>query len=1198
MMRKLLLLFVCAFASIGAWAKPVEQDQETGRWYIGGKPEGNYFTIENGVAIFHVAYKTEGPDANKGVIEDSWDNISNQLNNANPSVTRIKFANDCQINQGDLECFLKDNKYYVDLFDITNGSNKMTPETIDPIVTGAVAKMVEKGWQAKGIILPLNTISGTSTVEKSCGDSNNPKPTFTEYAAYYRDNTTQKTATIYAIDTRMSGDNWQNMNNNTEAQTHYNTAYAHLSSHSEVAQAETYIVSTNNKIKNSDQGLDVSNIPAYASVPEGAEPVPTTKITIINDEMVYKNSTSRTFLADIIVEGTEGAFAAAVANTNIKLTPCEELIFKGTVGSADIAAINDFSDASVAGPQIYNLAEASGVAKTDLSSITNTKVEYIILPHAMAEEQIEKSCFSTSLTNSETFKAAIAASTDKKKLSAYVNVAGSLAKARCYATGNSADQAGGFKPTQQGLTSVILGGNLNSSDISTSQSNGNGLQSENNTITSIDLENAYFANADHMKFGDNGGAGLTNLTEVKLPTDSLMKIIPTECFHNVRNLQSVHIPYNFEKIKARAFEGTDLTHITTEDANGALIDNGPNTYTFSANINELGENPQNNYVFPENKLITDVYCLAMETPKCYKGTFPPNMVYANGGIYAGVYCRDKYINYDKNGTPINAVTMLHFPSQESYVDAKGNATGYNDMVEKYTDPTRDYHKKDQTGAVDANGNPLRWPDQGEVLNTRNMALAGHIWTDYKDMKYQEGGTAHQTSIGDPDGDTKPFFPDYVGWHEFVLSVATYVDPDEEVENDTIIREYQEAGWYTICIPFNLSIKQVREWLGVPKSEGNVICKLYDKDGNLVEDDVKSPIMPDIRQLYAVERAKGGTKKDNGKVIKQNMVYLRMTHNLWDGDEAHYLEFTLDAEPDQVIKYTDAHINGTTNIDDDNCMIGGRPYIIMAYKRKGETISRQNIGKMIMTRYADELKRSASCVQNGCYEQLGATTGQNANLLTLRFAKPYENHKVQAMNGNPAAPGYMEYVDPEDNTSKRYFYTMIGQFWEQTLPMYCLYMSKGNWYRYTGAKDAQGKPYTWDPYKCVIIPTVEKADADHPKSGGYRDNSAGASNYPQPKAGTTDLLESDFKLQFLDGRNDDDFENYEAAKHVFVFDDEGVTEYDENGVIASAIENIDGESTSISADSKVYNISGQHVGNMRNGLSKGMYIVNGKKFVVK
>ena len=1182
MMRKLLFVFLSMLAYVGTWAYPISG--------------GGEVTVENGVATFS--------GVNAGNIDSDWDAINNQVNN----VSQIKFDNTCAISKLDLERFLKENKYYVDLFDITNGG-VMTPETIDPIVTGAVADMVSNGWQAKGIILPLNTISGTSTVEKSCGDSNNPKPTFTEYAAYYRNNTDSKTATIYAHDTRMQGDNWQNLTDNSQAQTNYETAYTHLFSHTEVAQAQTCIVSTNNKIKNSDQGLDVSNLPASA-----------TKITIINDEMVYTGNPSRTYLADIIVEGTEGAFAAAVANTNIELTPCEELIFKGTVGSADIAAINSFTEA--AGPLVYNLADAEGVAKSDLSSITNTKVEYIILPHAMAEEQIEKSCFSTSLTNSETFKAAIAASTDKKKLSAYVNVAGSLAKARCYVTGNAADQAGYYKPAKQGLTSVILGGNLNASDISTKQENNKGLQDEANTITSLDLEKAYFANVYDMRLGNSGqvevngqwvtvdGAGFQQsnvLTEVKLPATPddpnapRMTEIPEGCLNGIKSLHNLHIPYNYEKIGWIAFWETSIDHITTEDAAGAVIDNGPNTYTFSANIKELGKPGQGegNAVFPGNQFVTDVYCLAMTTPVCYAHTFHANMVYANGGIYDGVYCREKYIKYE-NGNPKNAVTMLHFPSQESYINAKGSDAGYNDMVANYTDPTRVYSKKDQTGAVDANGNPLLWPDQGEVLYTRGMAEQGYIWTNYENKQYMNGGDGHLESMGQPTGDRAAFYPDYVGWHEFVLSVATYVDPNEEVENDTIIREYQEAGWYTICIPFNLSIQQVREWLGVPKSEGNVICKLYDKDGNLVDDDVKSPIMPDIRQLYAVERAKGGTKTDpmTGKVIKQNMVYLRMTHNLWDGSKAQYLEFNLDAEAGQVIKYTDAHINGTTNIDDDNCMIGGRPYIIMAYKRKGETISRQNIGKLIMTHYADELKKSASCVENGCYEQLGATTGQNANLLTLRFAKPYENHKVQAMNGNPAAPGYMEYVDPEDNTSKRYFYTMIGQFWEQPLPQYCLYMSKGNWYRYTNVPANVSDRYLWDPYKCVIIPTVEKADADHPKSGGYRDNSAGASNYPQPKAGTTDKLESDFKLQFLDGRNDDDFENYEAAKHVFVFDDEGVTEYDENGVIASAIENIDGESTSISADSKVYNISGQHVGNMRDGLSKGMYIVNGKKFVVK
>lgn len=1206
-MRKLLLLFVCAFASIGAWAGPhdVTQDPNDATKYWIGDDNKNYFTVADGVVTFHVNETKPNGDV-EDLINKAWNNISSKFNGA----TRIKFANDCNIAQADLERFLQGNTYYVDLFDITNGG-VMTPETIDPIVTGAVAKMVDRGWQAKGIILPLNTISGTSTVEKSCGDSNNPKPTFTEYAAYYRNNTDSKTATIYAHDTRMSGDNWQNLTDNSQAQTNYNTAYAHLFSHTEVAQAQTCIVSTNNKIKNSDQGLDVSNLPASA-----------TKITIINDEMVYTGNPSRTYLADIIVEGTEGAFAAAVANTNIELTPCEELIFKGTVGSADIAAINSFTEA--AGPLVYNLADAEGVAKSDLSSITNTKVEYIILPHAMAEEQIEKSCFSTSLTNSETFKAAIAASTDKKKLSAYVNVAGSLAKARCYVTGNSADQAGNYKPTVQGLTSVILGGNLNASDISTKQENNKGLQNEYSTITSLDLEKAYFANVYDMRLGNSGqvevngqsvtmdGAGFqqsTVLTEVKLPATPddpnapRMTEIPEGCLNGIKSLHNLHIPYNYEKIGWIAFWETGINHITTEDAAGALIDNGPNTYTFSANIKELGKPGQGegNAVFPGNQFVTDVYCLAMTTPVCYAHTFHANMVYAHGGIYDGVYCREKYIKYE-NGQPHNAVTMLHFPSQESYVNAKGNDTGYNDMVANYTDPTRVYSKKDQTGAVDANGNPLLWPDQGEVLYTRGMAEQGYIWTNYENKKYMTGGDGHLESMGNPTGDRAAFYPNYVGWHEFVLSVATYVDPNEKVENDTIIREYQEAGWYTICIPFNLSIQQVREWLGVPKSEGNVICKLYDKDGNLVNDDVKSPIMPDIRQLYAVERVKGGTTKDRkGNVIKQNMVYLRMTHNLWDGDKAQYLEFNLDASPDNVIKYTDAHTSGTTTVDDDNCMIGGRPYIIMAYKRKGETISRQNIGKLIMTHYADELKKSASCVQNGCYEQLGATTGQNANLLTLRFAKPYENHKVQAVNGNPAVPENerdMMYTDPVDNTSKRYFYTMIGQFWEQPLPQYCLYMSKGNWYRYTNVPANVSDRYLWDPYKCVIIPTVEKADADHPKSGGYRDNSEGASNYPQPKAGTTDKLESDFKLQFLDGRNDDDFENYEAAKHVFVFDDEGVTEYDENGVIASAIESIDGESTSISADSKVYNISGQHVGNMRNGLSKGMYIVNGKKFVVK
>ena len=229
--------------------------------------------------------------------------------------TRIKFDNTCSINQADLECFLKDNKYYVDLFDITKGSGaKMkvddytttaddnNADNIDMIIEKAVANMVTNGWQAKGIILPLNTGSGTTKVEKAC---NNGNATFTEYAVYYRD--TQKTAAIYAHDPAFQY-SWDWVTSNSTPQTNYETAYTHLSSHSEVADAETYIVSTNNKMRGSDEGLDLSNITGNV-----------TKISIINDELVYGDLQAMQVvvkLAGITVEGAEeDAFAAAVANT-------------------------------------------------------------------------------------------------------------------------------------------------------------------------------------------------------------------------------------------------------------------------------------------------------------------------------------------------------------------------------------------------------------------------------------------------------------------------------------------------------------------------------------------------------------------------------------------------------------------------------------------------------------------------------------------------------------------------------------------------------------------------------------------------------------------------------------------------------------------------------------------------------------------
>lgn len=1101
--------------------------------------------------------------------------FSSLVNNQNyPDDAVFHFESGCiNLSDADLARLSGDGengKYYIDLYDVP------TSEAFENVIKSAVNIMANNDKKCRGLLLPANPNSvGTMLICNGAENVNKGKATCGQFIAYHNQGTTM--AHIYFAMP-------QNSANPTYEQ-RLEKLKSIMDSHGIVTTV--YGISTN-------KYTEITNISGIINNSDA------TIIHTYDNELVSQLNQEHQRPSIVAKLDNAGDFATAFSKTGIQNTPnIDRLKLCGSVGDTDIQAINEFT---TGGPRVIDLSSVTSslISKQLLAKLSNPNIEYIILPSGMTEPVVGDYA---NLPNLKCVISSNKSGDEDHALTAYVKVAGSLAEARCIATGNNNNNNSQFKPISQGLTTVKLSGNLSANDLATGDNGG--LRGEQNTITSIDLEQAYFATSDHMKFGDNGGAGLTNLREVKLPTDSRMKIIPTECFHNVGKLQSVHIPYNFEKIKARAFEGTDLTHITTEDANGALIDNGPNTYTFSANINELGEPNQNNYVFPEGKLVTDVFCLAMTTPKCYKGSFPPNMVYANGGIYDGVYCREKYIKYDNSdpatGNPVSAITMLHFPSQESYKNATGDNTddGYNNMQSLYTDPSRNYAKKDQTGAVDANGKPLTWPDQGECRSTHDdLALKGYLWSNYPQKNYENSGDGHLVSLGNREGSQGAFYSDYVGWHEFVLACATYFEPDEIIENEKIVREYEETGYYTFCIPFNMNYNQVVEMLGVPKSTDKVINKL---NGNVVTDD----LMPEIRQLSSVTRKKG----ENGK---SNIVFLRMTPNLYEANhpgQTAYLKITYN-ENTETHELTDAHPYGTGyTFGEQLTLIGGRPYIIKAYKRKQldkngvdlYKIKGQNLGKYVMEHYADQFGVESSIVENKtyqqflCYEQLyNNKTNENERApKTLRFAKPYEEHRIQAVrDGENSA--YLTYETDENGQTvqKKYFYTMVGQFWQQPLPQYCLYMSKGNWYRYTNVPENIEDRYTWDPFKCVIMATEEIAGT---KGEGYRDEQK--SVYPNVIGQTDDKLDGVFSLAFLDGRNDDDFDgNGTFSRYIFGLDDD-IVEFDEEGNEVTAIERLDGEDI-VPAGSKIYNVAGQYVGESLNGLTKGLYIVNGKKIVVK
>ena len=1100
-----------------------------------------------------------------------------------------------------------------------------------------------------------------------------------------------------------------------------------------------------------------------------------TVIETVNNEMV-SNSEPKPKPNIYVKSTTDGDFASAVEHTSINSTPHVDLIqMKGAVSSIDIDSLNRFAS----GMRVLDLM---GVPKTSIATnntnmLSNMKIladgnnrndslQYVILPAHLDTTVVH------SYANLPNVIGMV--SVGDTALTAHLGQAGQLH-----------ETLGMASATAQGIKKVTLRGNINFSDINTN-GNDQGLSNGRGTIRSLDLEKALFVdasgNADcsQMRFWDagfNGDTTVAKLSNIKLPIDARMNTIPEKCLYNLKALKEICIPYNYEYIYDDAFNESNVNHITTTDTlRGAVIDNGPNTFTFSKNLKQLGTTPYkvengqrivskmigynaprpvSSSVFPKESGVKEIYCLATKVPLCYKNVFEYSLTFGYGGQNEEmVYCRNRYYN---NGDSTKCFTVLRYPSEEVFnkrgADEKEET--YAEMVAKYTDVTKVYTKKDQTGAVDANGHTILWPARTEGNRVYNQAGVAALWDDWMktysgfenteindgEQGFAENNTGNsgarrmdqstpdiepialnvgatptktETVEGQtvtiegvvvtaketcytftPRGDMQNMFQhksldipftktdgtkrynrivvkfaapvpdgfyihgygpadfdhswnlankseftlnltdsinngktsiddftifnywgcrdsisikeayfaydesssggstsyprtdlvDYLGWHQIVLTQASYVEPKETIIEDSVVRDYQDAGWFTFCIPFDMTYSQVVKMLGVPKSEGRVINRLA---GTKQTEDV----LPEIHQLTKVIRKKGSGSEDNEVTFVLTTNLLSKNGNTVT---AQYLNF------DHVTYGERTDATAGSDASDPRCIIGGRPYIIHAYKRKDETIKAQNIGKYILTRYADEFNPNTSCVNHigqdsvDYYEQL-FVENENIAKKTLKFAKPYEKHKVQAVSDDQNATALT--FSTGNRSEKGYYYTMIGQFWEQDMPLYCLYMSKSKWFRYTDSS----KGYKWDPYKCVIMATPEEyvyqtsADNKPTGDGGFRNPEL--CNHPAAKAGTTDLLlaeRGDFKLGFI-GRDDDDFNTPASARYIFSFEDDEVMEYDEDGNEMTAIKALDGV-TQQPVGTRVYSISGQYMGKSTNGLAKGIYIVGGRKVVV-
>jgi hypothetical protein len=182
--------------------------------------------------------------------------------------------------------------------------------------------------------------------------------------------------------------------------------------------------------------------------------------------------------------------------------------------------------------------------------------------------------------------------------------------------------------------------------------------------------------------------------------------------------------------------------------------------------------------------------------------------------------------------------------------------------------------------------------------------------------------------------------------------------------------------------------------------------------------------------------------------------------------------------------------------------------------------------------------------------------------------PCEKHQIIAVGGG------VNLTEKVGDVEKPYLYNFMGTYKDRTMPKYSYYIGKDKssgahkFFRSTSAKKK------WNAYSAIIAPL-------------------GEATY---EVKTVDKSQTVVMVYSEEAHDDTRIINA-PSRYQFVFADGGVEDLTGVEDEATSIETLDGELVSVPAG-KIYNLGGQYVGSSLEGLSKGLYIVNGKKFVVK
>ena len=673
----------------------------------------------------------------------------------------------------------------------------------------------------------------------------------------------------------------------------------------------------------------------------------------------------------------------------------------------------------------------------------------------------------------------------------------------------------------------------------------------NVSLIALDLSDAKFSHIEDMTLSRMNILN-SEIKEIKIPTDESITELPADFLNfNGSIIDNICIPGNIKKIHARAFQSSNIKYIwTTGTEENVKYDNGAkyklsdgtlsDTYSEGAKLvygtYTFSPNLEfiGSYAFSGSTNVHDVYMLGNKAPVCLVNAFSTVSYVANNG-----YSFTGTVNREVyHNSEYEFMAVLHFPSTCTDNEAK-----------LYTDITRDYSlASDET---DDKGKIKFYPTQAEWNRSFVQGTTGYLWNAY--CAKRNGLTGSSQAFYESSNSTKGINISYVTNNKQtdyqtesnkLYETNDYANKSASVFYDTDVTNTVASE--SLEYDKTLYDNDYRGWhqfvLTSYTSTGTV--PTYSKDFSDFSDNEWWTICEPF-PLTAEELKK--VFGDNVKLVKLvnvtrnvagNSITLNFGPNLVDGDNAYINNegYTLEA---------------------------GVPYLIKPALPEEGTLD---------TRVLE-------------YAQSDET--HNAN----RFSPKTTNELQEILNKGKYTVDAIVINNTGDNTEptekiedgkyihSKLKYTMLGTFYLHYMPQYCYFLGWDNKNKcvtfYWKDNNVNPGELSWNPYTAVIVPNFVNQGFHTPNGSfetvhyNYKDNKIGENdNY----AGTTTSNSKKMSLAF----------NY-------LEDDNSVTEIERIHLNGQNVNN-----------SYIYNMNGQIVG--KNGdtpkLSKGIYIINGKKHIVK